>query len=92
MEPMPPLQGAGRPTTVEVETPPRHPRLGALGDLALGVFFVALLTGRLHDQGFSWFLVVLLIVASAALGAKIAIHSRLLRTHRAEGQGAPEPS
>ena len=92
MEPMPPLQGAVRPTTVAVETPPRHPRLAALVDLALGVFFVVFLTGRLHDQGFRWFLVVMLIVASAALGAKITIHSRLLRNPRAGTQGVPDPS
>ncbi|MFW5470599.1 hypothetical protein ACOCJ4_11175 [Knoellia sp. CPCC 206435] len=92
MEPMPPLQGAVRPTTVEVETPPRHPRLAALGDLALGIVFVAFITGRLHDEGFSWFLVVLLIVASAGLAAKIATHSRLLWNRRAEGQGVAEPS
>ena len=89
---MPPLQGAVREVTHEEPPPPKRPRLAALGDVAISAFFVVFLTSRLHDGGFSWPDVIMLIVASGVLGAKIAIHAPLFRTTKAAGRGAGQSS
>ncbi|GAA4117212.1 hypothetical protein GCM10022415_14860 [Knoellia locipacati] len=88
----PPQQPVLRPRTDESPRPARREGIAALRDVAIGVFFVVFTTSRLHAEGFGWLTVTVLILASGALGAKIAIYAPLLRTTKAQGQAVPDPS
>ena len=90
MEPMPPLEGAVRPSVVKVPDPPKYPRLAALGSLMFPVVMTLFWVGSLHRDAFGWVAVIGLVLSASLAGAMIEAFPP--RAQGPDGQGVSEPS
>ena len=73
MKPMPPLEGAVYPPRVDPPTfLDRHPRVKSSVAMGFAAIWAALMVARLQRDGFSWLVVIMLIVAAWGLGYHFA--------------------